>query len=332
MTMPETALVPVEGPNLPAIPTEGLRLVGEANNLAKRASSPRTIRNYTADWGMFTTFCRSIGVDPLPADPATVGAFIASQVENGFKPSTIERRLSGVSYFHRTNGFESPTLHPAVRLALQGAKNVLGTKRRQAKGLLPDEIRAMVDGLDLSTPMGIRDKALLLVHFYLGCRVSELTRLKVEHLVEVERGLEVTIAKSKTDQTGQGRVALLPRQLKPDYCPVKALQSWLKEANIKDGWLFRGFARDGETVLVGHLGDRQVFRIEKKHFESIGLDSTLYSTHSFRRSFISESAKRGATPLSISRQSGHRPNSPVLYGYIEIANAWDLNAGSDMSL
>jgi site-specific recombinase XerD len=64
---------------------------------------------------------------------------------------------------------------------------------------------------------GLRDRALLLFGFASAMRRSELVALDLADLEETERGLLVTVRRSKTDQEGQGQnprdvqYPLLPR-------------------------------------------------------------------------------------------------------------------------
>jgi integrase/recombinase XerD len=46
-------------------------------------------------------------------------------------------------------------------------------------GLSPEECRRLLDAPDAETPVGLRDRALLAVLAYTGCRVGELVRLKL---------------------------------------------------------------------------------------------------------------------------------------------------------
>jgi integrase/recombinase XerD len=46
-------------------------------------------------------------------------------------------------------------------------------------GLSPEECRRLLDAPAIGTPVGVRDRALLALLAYTGCRVGELARLKV---------------------------------------------------------------------------------------------------------------------------------------------------------
>ena len=54
-------------------------------------------------------------------------------------------------------------------------------KDGKTPGLSPKECRRLLDAPNPATPAGIRDRAMLAVLAYTGCRVGELTRLRVRN-------------------------------------------------------------------------------------------------------------------------------------------------------
>src|SRR5438309_715945 len=82
----------------------------------------------------------------------------------------------------------------------------------RAKGVAPAakapavtaDIRTMVDHLPAG-PLGVRDRALLLLGFAGAFRRAELVGLNVEDVAFTSEGATVTIRRSKTDQEGAGR-------------------------------------------------------------------------------------------------------------------------------
>ena len=58
-------------------------------------------------------------------------------------------------------------------------------------------------------------------------RRSELVALNRKDVKFVPEGAVVTITRSKTDQSAQGRKVGIPFGKNPDTCPVRALRAWL---------------------------------------------------------------------------------------------------------
>ena len=68
----------------------------------------------------------------------------------------------------------------------------------------------MLAHVDARTLRGKRDRALLLLGFAGALRRSELVALDLEDLTETDKGLDVIIRRSKTDQEGAGQAIAIP--------------------------------------------------------------------------------------------------------------------------
>jgi len=79
------------------------------------------------------------------------------------------------------------------------------------------------------SPLGIRNRAMLLLGFGAALRRSELVGLRIGDVARVAgRGLTVLVQRSKTDQHGRGQqVAIWANPAEPLLCPAAALERWL---------------------------------------------------------------------------------------------------------
>ena len=157
--------------------------------------------------------------------------------------------------------------------------------------------------------IGIRDRAILLLGFAGAFRRSELVALQVEDIDMEESGMAVMIRKSKTDQVGEGKPKPILRG--EAHCPVAALQTWLREADIASGYVFRRIRKGGHVNSNNDsdkpdLSDRMVASIVKRYADRVGLDSTLYSGHSLRRGFIISALLAGASIVKTMEVSQHK--------------------------
>ena len=122
------------------------------------------------------------------------------------------------------------------------------------------------------TPAGLRDRALILLGFAAALRRTELVGLNVEDLEETEGGLCIRIARSKTDQEGQGTViAIVPGSV---ACPIKSIKSWLAAAKITDGPIFRPIVKGGR-VTADRLSEKSVVDIIKCYANASGSTPSL---------------------------------------------------------
>ncbi|HEX3984740.1 MAG TPA: hypothetical protein VHX12_13675, partial [Acidisoma sp.] len=60
---------------MPRLTEAGRAALAEAAALARKASAPATLRAYKSDWMHYAWWCARMGFVPVPAEPATVGAY-----------------------------------------------------------------------------------------------------------------------------------------------------------------------------------------------------------------------------------------------------------------
>ena len=297
-------------------------------DLLRESRSPSTWATYERDRVTIEEWCAERGVRSLPATPATVANYVGAKKDD-LAPATIARRVAMWSAWHKSNGFrdkDNPVTSDLVRNALKGLRRATsGERQKEAKPLLEDDLATIFRSISGSSLADLRDKALLTVGFHLGRRRSELVSLDVEDLarpISGPKGVRVLLRRSKTDQEGRGEALWLPGIDAP-YCPVKALEEWLRVSGIRSGAIFRNVTRNGTTG--GRLSDRWVSEVVKRRAEEAGLEGE-WSGHSLRAGFVTDRAMRGASTRSIARQTGHSPTSPVLHRYVRLANPWEDNA------
>ena len=83
--------------------------------------------------------------------------------------------------------------------------------------------------------IGLRNKTLILIGYAGAFRRSELVGLNVEDLDFQKKGLMITLRRSKTDQTGEGRKKPISYGSNVKTCPVRTLQDWLAISGIEAG-------------------------------------------------------------------------------------------------
>jgi integrase len=247
----------------------------------------------------------------IPASPEMVAAYLADRAGD-LAVTTLERHLASISRAHSARGLENPTRSDLVKACLRGIRRVHGTRQRQVAPILVNDLRAMIGPLgdDLR---GLRDRALLLVGFAGAFRRSELVAINCKNLEWAQGGLIVTLQRSKTDQEGRGRCVPIPRG-SSDLCPVKALETWLRSAEIVEGRVFRAIDCHGNIHGDG-LSPESVARIIKKRAAAVGLDPARFSGHSLRAGRVTSAAAAGVAGWAIRRVTGHRSEA-TLHRYI----------------
>jgi integrase len=241
--------------SLPTPPTVqpakmALERLREWQGMAEGAYAANTLRAQKADGAIFQAFCEGRGESFLPADPATIRAFIEHEVTVGKKPATVRRYIATIGRAHIGAGLLNPCSGEAVRLALKKMGRETSARQAQARALGWNEIKEFI----ASAGQGLRaerERALLCVAYETLARRGELVALELRDVEFWPNGTgQALIRRGKTDAVGQGRVAYLSRQT------VKWLKIWLEHAKINEGPVFRRLiGRDhiGEALHPGSI-------------------------------------------------------------------------------
>jgi integrase len=301
-----------------ALTPAGQAALEAAQALAKHAAAPATLRAYKADWTHFAQWCAGHGFTPVPAAPATVGAYLASLADS-HAPTTIRRRLSALGKMHRFNDLAWNPAHRDIQGPLQGALRRSGRPVQKAAALTLPMLRQLLATCDASA-RGRRDRALLLFGFVGALRRSELVALRVEDVGIVAGGLRLRIVRGKTDQAGQGAEVGLPRGRHVETCPVRAFEAWQAVADRKAGPLFRRVSTGGgigDTAL--HPDAVRLILAHRVRMAGLTLDGfDRLSAHALRVGFITEAYDKGVRDEDIMRHTRHR-DLRTMRGYVRRA-------------
>ncbi|MCK9530580.1 MAG: site-specific integrase [Gammaproteobacteria bacterium] len=201
-----------------------------------------------------------------------------------------------------------------------------GTASLQKAPLMADQLKALVDGLDLATAAGVRDRALLLVGFAAALRRSELAALAWEDIEWVPQGMRLHIRRSKTDQEGSGSVVAVPHG--GDYCPVVALRAWRGFLGVDAGPVFRGLYRGGTPRPTG-LSCYAIALVVQRHASRLGWETEQYAAHSLRSGWATSAALNGASLAKMREVTRHK-SLQTLQIYIRRAEEFTNHAGEGL--
>ena len=280
----------------------------------RNSKSTNTLRAYQSDYNDFSLFCSKNGFQAMPTEPKILSLYI-THLASYSKFSTLKRRLASISIIHKTKGHYIDTKHPIIVENLMGIKRTNGSNQKGKKPLLINDLKLLIQAIDESKEKNIRkirDKALVLIGFSGGFRRSELVDIEYEDIEFVEEGVKIFVKRSKTDQSGEGMTKAIPYFNNINFCPVKALNKWVVEAQLKDGKIF-------------NISDKNVALIIKKYANYAGLDAHRYAGHSLRSGFATSTAESGAEERNIMAMTGHK-STEMVRRYIKEANLFKNNA------
>jgi integrase len=318
LPVPAPRANPAPDPVRPSPAEAGAEAPTRAQTLERAAAAPNTLRAYKADWQDFARWCAAHCFVPVPAAPATVGAYLASLAES-HAPTTIRRRLAALGKMHRFNDLPWNPAHRDIQGPLQGVLRRHPRPSRKAAPLTLAMLRQLVATCDRSA-RGRRDRLLLLFGFAGALRRSELVALHVEDVAEIGGGLKIRVGRRKTDAAGQGAEIGLPRGRHAETCPVRAFEAWQAVARRKAGPLFRRIGSGG-TIGDTALHPDAVRRILARRCRMAGIAAEGFerlSAHALRVGFITEAYGKGVRDEDIMRHTRHRDLRTVR-GYVRRA-------------
>jgi integrase/recombinase XerD len=255
----------------------------------ERSLSKNSIDAYLHDVELLKQFCALSlpDVSPLTITSKHLQGFLKNLNELGMSAHSQARILSGLKAFYKYLLFEELTENDPTAL-LEGPK--LGRK-------LPDtlsfpEIEKLLDAIDLSTPEGARNRAILETLYSSGLRVSELVELKRAN-VHADIGFLRVIGKGNKERLVPiGRDAL------------KYVRIYLEDIRVHIP-VQKGFE---SYVFLNRRGKKltrvMVFMIIKDLAKKTGLNKTI-SPHTFRHSFATHLLEGGADLRAVQEMLGH---------------------------
>lgn len=242
--------------------------------------------------------------------PETVAKFLLAQSESA-APATVSRRSAAIAKVHKLLKLENPARTEEVNLATRAVFRRKGRRQKQALGLAGPLRQKIIAACPNNLP-GLRDRALIATGYNTLCRRAELVQLQIEDLmIGADGSGTVLVRKSKSDQSGMGRLAYL------SVDAVDHLARWLEAANLKTGPIFRRI-RDGR-LWFDALNASTVATIIKQRAEEAGVGTALVarlSGHSMRVGAAQDMAAAGIDLVAIMHAGGWKSPEMVMR-YIE---------------
>lgn len=265
----------------------------------EKALSANTIEAYLADLDKLVRFVESEGKDIRKITYDDLQQFVAQLHDVGIHARSQARIISGIKSFYKyllLDGYIESDPTELLELPKIGMK--------LPEVLSVQEIDRMLDSIDLSTPEGQRNRAMLEVLYSCGLRVSELVGLRISDVYPEEGFIRVE---------GKGS--------KQRLVPIS--QTALRE--IKNYLYYRGMMvvkKGAEDILFlnrrgAPLTRVMVFYIIKQHAELAGIHKTV-SPHTFRHSFATHLLEGGANLRAIQEMLGHESiTTTEIYTHID---------------
>lgn len=274
-----------------------------------------TEKAYSPYQKQFQTFCEERTLQPFPAAPATVGAFLQFLLEERkLSRSSINVAASAVAAEYKLSDFPSPTVSPLVRAVKKTiARRTLPSRAK--KPLTLEILARIVENAKPGDWLDGRDNFILVLLFSAALRESEEMGLGAEDVWmenmnvrgKDEEILCVFVEKSKNDQRRIGHTRLIAAASDTRVCPVHWFKSWQKARNKDARQLFH--AERGIKKLSNSTPNSRL----KVRLERIGLDAKEFGSHSGRRGMITAAAEKGVAERLLQRHGNWKSDAVRLY-------------------
>lgn len=247
----------------------------------ERRLSPNTVAAYSGDVGDFFSACDLL---PREVDKDDIREYIASRAGKLSKRSQA-RLLSSLKAFFDwclVEGERKDNPCDAVDFPKLG--------QYLPEVLSVEEVEAIMDSVDLRSPSGVRDRAILELLYGCGLRVSELCGLSISH-VYLDEGFVRVVGKGDKERLvplGEPASDAFRAYLEVRPLPAQAAYQDTAFLNLRGTPLSRV----------------SVFKMIKKQALLAGVDKEI-SPHSFRHSFATHLIAGGADLRVVQEMLGH---------------------------
>lgn len=255
--------------------------------MLERALSDNTLSAYLEDLSKFLDYLKPTRTDYCHIDKEVLSNFLVDLSELGISNRSQARIISGLKSFYHFLMLEE-MIEEDPTFLLETPK--IGLKLPEVLTL--EEIDSILGVIDVSTPLGQRNRAMLEMLYSCGLRVSELVNLELSNLFLSDEYISVI---------GKGnKQRLVPISQRA----IKEIGYWME---------FRGEfpPKKGEEdiLFLNRRGARltrvMVFQLVKEYAEAAGIKKSI-SPHTFRHSFATHLLEGGANLRAIQEMLGHQ--------------------------
>jgi len=252
----------------------------------ERRLAALTLESYARDLAALAAYADRIDRPLASLERGQLEAFVREQRAGGLSPRSVARRVAAVRGFYRF-------LTVDRRIDRNPAEDVRPPRAWPSlpKYLSLEEVDALIAAPDVTSTLGIRDRAMIELLYATGVRVSELVAVRLADL-HLDEQYMTCVGKGNKERLvpiGEEASQWITRYAKTAR-PV-----------VLDG---RSSPRLFVNARGGSLSRVGFWKILKQHGRRAGLPGTL-SPHVLRHSFATHLLERGADLRAIQMMLGH---------------------------
>ena len=261
---------------------------------AANIRNPHTRRAYGRAVAQFLAWCAANRVPSIEAvQPLHVAAWIELQQQEHAAP-TVKQRLAALRHlFDWLVTGQIVPVNPAG--SVRGPAHAV--KVGKTPVLEPAEARALIDSIDVSTPVGLRDRALIALMVYSFARIGAALGMKVDDVFTQNRRLWVRLR----EKGGK------PHAMPCHHNLESYLSAYIDQAGLAGdpkGPLFRTIGRGTGQLTRTPLPQANAYLMIGRRAAAAGI-ATKLGNHSFRATGITAYLKNGGTLEKAAQMANH---------------------------
>ncbi len=248
-----------------------------------------TVKAYKSDVVSFFIWCNHLSPDKINYNKLREYLYFIQKFN--YKKTTISRKIAAIRTFFKY-------LHKTQYLSNNPAENLTAPKKPKSlpKFLTDDEMLNLLDNVNINTPAGLRNKAILELLWATGMRVSELSGLNFEDLNLDEN--EITVF----GKGAKERIVLISERAK------KYLIQYINIARPLIAKEINTPATEKSPVFINKTGYRLQNKSIRNSINEIVNKIELpkhVTPHVFRHSFATRMIENGADLRVVQELLGH---------------------------
>jgi len=225
-------------------------------------------------------------------DKLFLQTYIAFMQDIGVGEASINLRLAAIRKLTR-EASELQIWPDTVAAAFASVKNIPQRGKRTGNWLSLEQAQQLINAPDISTPIGLRNRAILATLLGCGLRRLELVNLSLNQLQLRDDRWVLTNLIGKRNKTRTVTVPIWTKQAIDDY---------LDATHIYSGQLFQAMRKNGE-IIWDHISPETVREVVRLNAQKCGFKIT---PHDLRRTYAKLALKNGAKIEQIQLNLGHQ--------------------------
>lgn len=278
--------------------------------------NPNTRLAYYRATQNFLSWAEATGIKSLQnIEPIHVAMWVETSMRE-FSTATVKQQLAGIKML-----FDWLVIRQVI--PTNPAHSVRSPRQTIGKGktpvLDPSEARQLLRSIDASTPVGLRDRALIGTMLYTFGRIGAVLQMRVEDVYSQHRRLWVRLHEKG------GKLHDMP-------CHHE-LEEWLSVyietcglSGDPNGWLFPSWDRSARSLGHNRLAHTNAYMMVKRRACTAGI-ATRINNHTFRATGITAYLLNNGTLEKAAKMANHastrttqlydRRNDQVVVGEVE---------------